>query len=319
MLDNRIEKLRNYVMEDKLIRKIFDKMKEELSKTEKCPDENDLVRFAEGIMDEKEVASIEEHLALCPKCCDYVISLNKVMNFSEEENLPEVPDEQMRKAIGLVEERGGHIRSKGVRIELEQIAQSIKDFFSFNWLAQPIPVAVRSGAMALIVLLIVSTTYLYYRTPSLGLQMEVVGKTSVIPTMRGKPEEEPVEKIIKEGDTLYSNDYCRINFELEQDAYAYVLYYDSTGKLNQLYPDPAIETPHKVKGNTKHTIPKEDENWFELDNHVGTETIFVLASKKPISDFKETFNAVKGTSKEKMVETFKSKASVVKILSFKHQ
>jgi len=47
--------------------------------------------------------------------------------------------------------------------------------------------------------------------------MEVIGKTRVI-TTRGTPGEEIVEKIIREGDTLYSNGYGRINFELDKQV-----------------------------------------------------------------------------------------------------
>jgi hypothetical protein len=148
--------------------------------------------------------------------------------------------------------------------------------------------------------------------------MEVIGKTGVIHT-RGIPEGETVEKIIKDGDTLYSDDYCRINFELDQDAYAYVLYYDSTGNLHQLYPDPDTEIPQKVKGNTAYTIPEGENKWFQLDNFSGTETVFVLASSKPISNLKEMFAAVQGKSAEEIFDVFKSKATVLKTLSFKHQ
>jgi len=86
-----------------------------------------------------------------------------------------------------------------------------------------------------------------------------------------------------------------------------------------LYPDPAIETPQKVKGNTPYTIPAEENNWFKLDNHRGVETVFVLASHQPISGLKENFNAIQGLNKEKVLEVFKSKATVLKTLSFNHQ
>jgi len=145
-----------------------------------------------------------------------------------------------------------------------------------------------------------------------------MGKTSVIPT-RGVPAGEPVEKIIKEGDSLYSNDYCRINFEVDRDAYTYVLYYDSRGILHQLYPDSAIGIPQKVKGNTRYTIPTGEDDWFQLDSHSGTETVFVLASREPIRDFNETIDTFQGKSAEEALEVFKSKANEVKVLSFKHQ
>jgi hypothetical protein len=47
--------------------------------------------------------------------------------------------------------------------------------------------------------------------------------------------------------------------------------------------------------------------------------VFVLASKKPISGLKETFDIVQDSSKEEILEVFKDKAPVVQVLSFKHQ
>jgi len=306
-------------MEDKRIKEAFKEMRKGLSKLEKCPDEADLACFEEGTLDERERERIEKHLISCSKCCDYVVCLNKVINFSEEESLPEIPTGQLKKVSALVKGREKDVRTKDITSSLKGIIQSMREFFDFSWIAQPIPVAVRSGALALLVLLIVSTTFLYRQQGApISVTMEVIGKTSAIAT-RGMPGGETIEKIVKDGDTLYSDDYCRINFELDQDAYAYVLYYDSTGKLHQLYPDPATEILQKVKGRTVYTIPEGKKEWFQLDNHTGTETVFVLASSKPISDLKEMFAAVQGKSGEEALEVLKGKATVAKVLSFKHQ
>jgi len=307
-------------MENELIKRTFKEMKRGLSRPGKCPDEAELACFLEGTMDEKETERIEEHLVLCSKCCDYLVSLNKVIYFPAEEKVPEVPDEQIKKVCALVKDREKRYGlAENISRNLARITQSIKEWLTFDWLAQPIPLAIRSGALALLVLLIVSTTFIYfYQEREIGLNVEVIGKTSVIPT-RGIPAGEPVEKIIKEGDSLYSHDYCRINFEVDWDAYAYVLYYDSRGTLHQLYPDPAIEIPQKIKGNTPYTIPSGENNWFQLDSHKGTETVFVLASREPIRDFNETIDTFQGKSAEEALEVFKSKANEVKVLSFKHQ
>jgi hypothetical protein len=307
-------------MKDELIKRTFKKMKSGLSRPGKCPDESDLAHFLEGIMNEKEKEGISEHLISCSTCCDYVVSLNKVINFPAGERLPEIPGEEIKKVSALVKDKDKkkYSFSENISNNLERIAQSIKEWLSFDWIAQPIPLAVRSGALALLVLLVVSTTFFYYQQRGrMDFKMEIIGKTSVIPT-RGIPGE-VIEKIIREGDTLYSHDYCRINFELEQDGYAYVLHYDSRGKLHQLNPDPAIEIPQKVKGNKKYTIPTGEENWFQLDDHSGRETVFVLASREPIRDFNETINTFQDESAEEVLELFKSKATLLKVLSFKHQ
>ena len=164
-----------------------------------------------------------------------------------------------------------------------------------------------------------SATYLYYQqTMPLSLTMEVVGKTRVM-TTRGTPGEKAVETIVAEGDTLFSDDYCRIHFELNRDAYAYVLYYDSRGELHQLYPDPASRMPQALKANTPYTVPAADDQWFQLDDNRGTETVFMLASPTPLSNLKDIYPSIQGLSREAVLDLFKNSAPVFKVLSFQHQ
>ena len=298
-------------MEDKLIKAAFKEMKSKMPTKNGCPDDADLCLFIEGGMDEKASELIEKHLISCPTCCDYVVSLNKVINFPEEENLPEVPQEQIRAVDRLV--KGGDSREKG------NLFQSVKDFLSLDWLMQPMPVMVKSCAAALVVLFMFSTLYIYYQqSTSLGVQMELVSKTRTI-TTRGTTGEKEVEKIIKEGDTLYSKDYCRISFELDKNAYAYIVYLDSKGTLEQLYPGPRAIRPQKVLGNTTYVIPPGDDSWFQLDEQTGTETVFMLASEEPLSNLKEVYASLQGASREEVLKTLQSTAPVVKVLNFQHQ
>ena len=297
-------------MENKLIKAAFKEMKCRMPEKKGCPEDEDICRYLEGGMDEKTSELIEKHLLACPTCCDYLVSLNKVINFPEEETLPEVPQEQIRAADRLVK---GDMRAKG------SLFQPLKDFLSLDWLMQPMPPMVKSCAVALVVLFMFSTLYIYYQqSTSLGVRMELVSKTSPI-TTRGKTGDKEVKKIIKEGDTLYSNDFCRITFELDKDAYAYILYYDSKGTLHQLYPNPRVIIPQKVMANTTYVIPPGDDNWFQLDEHRGTETVFMVASEEPLSNLKEVYASLQGGGREEVLKTLQSEAPVVKILTFQHK
>jgi len=308
-------------MEDKLMKESFQQIKKEMPQQGRCPDEADMCRFVEGLMDEKETEYIEKHLVSCQTCCDCVVSLNRVMHFPEEEPLPGVPAQQIKQAsqaCRLAEERGSGSKKLQEPGLLEQAAQFLKDIFSFTWLMQPMPVMVKAGAAALLVIFVFSSTYLYYQqSVPPALQMEVMGKTRLI--TRGVPTGETIQKIVKEGDTLFSNDYCRINFELDKDAYAYVVYFDSKGTLHQLYPDASLPMPGKVKGKKAYTIPEGADNWFQLDNQAGRETIFVLASREPIRDFNKTISTIEGLDRDEVLRTLESKAPVLKVLSFNHQ
>ena len=300
-------------MEEKLLKSAFKEMKRKIPPTKGCPDDADLCLFVEGGMDEKASKLIENHILLCSECSDYVISLNKIINFPEGEPLPEVPPDQIRAVDRLVKEKRAESKEKG------DLFQSLKEFLSLDWLMQPMPVMVKSCATALVVLFVFTVLYVYYQqSTSLGVQMALISKSGTI-TTRGTTGDKEVEKIIKEGDTLYSNDFCRISFELDKNAYAYILYYDSKGTLEQLYPDPRVMKPLKVMGKTTYVIPPGEDSWFQLDEQTGTETVFMVASEKPLSNFKEVLVSLQESSREKVLKTLKSQASVVKVLNFKHQ
>lgn len=324
-------------MEDELIKKTFKEMKKRLPKADRCLDEDDLTRYVEGIMDEEEAKRIKEHLIQCPKCCDAAVSLtvalNKVDTLSVKSALPEASEKQIRRASALVSDRNKYKReyslTESISSNLERITQSIRDFFSFGWVMQPIPVAVKSGVVAFLIILIVSTTYLYYQregkmiseegtTIPFLLQMDVIGRTKVA-SERGIPGVETIEKIIKEGDTLYSDDHFRVELKINKDAYVYVVFYDSSGKLQQLYPDPNIEDLKKTKANIKYSIPQEESKWFKLDKNIGKETVFILASNEPISNLQELFDSTKGLKEKQFLKEFENRGITVTTRSFNHK
>jgi hypothetical protein len=300
-------------MEEKLIKSALKEVKRKIPTAKGCPDDSNLCLFVEGGLDEKASELIEKHLLLCPECSDYVISLNKIINFPEAEPLPEVPPEQIRAVDRLVKEKRAESKEKG------GLLKSLKEFFSLDWRMQPMPVMVKSCAATLVAVVMFFAAYVYYQQfAPLSAQMELASKSGTF-TTRGTTGDKEVEKIINEGDTLYSNDFCRISFELDKNAYAYILYYDSKGTLEQLYPDPKVLKPLKVMAKTTYVIPPGEDSWFQLDEQTGTETVFMVASEEPLSNFKEVLVSLQGSSREEVLKTLKSQAPVVKVLNFKHQ
>jgi hypothetical protein len=91
------------------------------------------------------------------------------------------------------------------------------------------------------------------------------------------------EVVVSEGSILRSRDHFQLHLETNNAAYVYILLYDSRGKARQLFPDPKIPQPGFVEGGRKIAVPAPDL-WFWLDDNPGTESIYVLASEKPLSD-----------------------------------
>ncbi len=297
-------------MEDKLIKKAFEEMKKAHPQGDACPDECDFCRFLEGSMDDEKGALMEKHLLSCPACTDYMVALHKVSHFPADAMLPKVPAAQIAKARGLME---GKERAASQETTL---SESIKDFFSLQWISRPIPVMAQSCAVALVVLLVYAAAYLYMQqgTP-LSAQFEVTGMSSEV--TRGTTPS--AWRVIKEGDFLYSQDYCRISFELSRDAFAYVFYYDSGGELHQLYPDPAAVMLNKVEGGKTHNVPDTRDACFMLDDQKGNETVFMVASAQPIGNISELYQAAHGLNRDEGLQLFREAAPVFKVLNFIHQ
>jgi len=112
----------------------------------------------------------------------------------------------------------------------------------------------------------------------LSLKMNIIGQ-------RKEADGSYTEVLVSEGSVLRSGDNFQIHLEASRPAYVYILVYDSQGKAGQIFPAPKINQSGSVDGGRKVVVPARDL-WFWLDEHTGTETIYVLASEKPMTDIK---------------------------------
>ena len=110
----------------------------------------------------------------------------------------------------------------------------------------------------------------------LTLSMNIIGQ-------RKEPDGSYTEVLVNEGSVLRSYDNFQVHLETNRPAYVYILLYDSQGKASQLFPDPKIHHPGFLEQARRVVVPARDL-WFWLDEHTGTETIYVLTSEKPMSD-----------------------------------
>ena len=101
------------------------------------------------------------------------------------------------------------------------------------------------------------------------------------------------EIIVSEGSVLRSGDNFQVHLESNRPAYVYILLYDSQSKAGQIFPDPKINQSGSVDGGRKVVVPARDL-WFWLDEHTGTETIYVLASEKPMTDIRSLLAQMEG-------------------------
>jgi hypothetical protein len=113
-------------------------------------------------------------------------------------------------------------------------------------------------------------------TAPLALSMNLIGQ-------RKETDGSYAEVLVTEGSPLRSRDNFQVHLEATRPSYVYILLYDSQGRASQLFPDPKISEPGFVEAGKKLVVPSTDL-WFWLDDSTGTETIYVLASERPMAD-----------------------------------
>ena len=122
----------------------------------------------------------------------------------------------------------------------------------------------------------------------LRLKMNIIGQ-------RKESDGSYSEILVNEGSVLRSRDNFQVHLEASRPAYVYILLYDSQGKASQIFPDAKIDKPGFVDAGRKLVVPGRDL-WFWLDESTGTETIYVLASDKPMTDIAGLLSKMEGDS-----------------------
>ena len=90
--------------------------------------------------------------------------------------------------------------------------------------------------------------------------------------------------------TLQTGDAFKMRVELHSACYVYVIYRSSGGEWSLLFPDGLGQFEADYEESKPYYIPKGDA-WFELDEQIGHETFYVLASSDRLKDLEALFAA----------------------------
>lgn len=101
--------------------------------------------------------------------------------------------------------------------------------------------------------------------------------------------------------TLKSGDQIKFYVKLKNRCYVYLIYHSSQGELNVLFPYRFKQLNKEYYAVGSYYVPKGDQ-WFELDEHVGLETFYLLASAKRLYELEELVNDYESADKAKKLE-----------------
>jgi len=88
---------------------------------------------------------------------------------------------------------------------------------------------------------------------------------------------------------LQSGDHFKMLVEYQSPCSIYVLFKSADGEIALLYP-PQLGTQQLSALKQQHYIPP-GEDWFTLDENIGRERLFLLASKQPLKRVEELIKA----------------------------
>ena len=323
-----------------------------------CPSEETSACYLDNLLKDTEKEDFEEHLAECGDCLQQIILLCDIKKEVEQSGYMEAPAELTQQAKNLVQEEVGVLGSiipeepvpagsLAPESSEKSLSSIISEFISNTIRARRGYRFVSYGSIALIVMLSVGVSSVMIteqptlppddygiitRSPSAGgaptqiadLTEQVEDEVSLGLSMRiishGKDTDGSVSEVtIEEGSILRSKDKFKVQFETKKDAYVYIIIHDSLNKANLLFPDPRITLSNNVKANSSHTVPTS-EHWFWLDENVGIETVYVLASETPLDNIKALLLAMEDVEepKQQIMEFVKDKASELRAISFRH-
>ena len=114
---------------------------------------------------------------------------------------------------------------------------------------------------------------------------------------------------VRNGMVLYSNDNYAIYFKPGRTCYMYVFQEDSTGNVYRLFPNTAYGTEtNPVSKGKEYWVPTMD-TWLYLDENVGKEWLYIIASMERSQKLASFANASKNTpatSREAFSDTIKT-------------
>ena len=252
--------------------------------------------YAFGELDAEESDSVKEHLKSCRSCLDLYMDIKMA-----EEEAEQTKDETVEVLPGL--QKAIDKGKKPAVSPWQKISDAISDFFGGGFGFRPV------ATFAAVVMVMVLGFYMMRDTTShapYAIQIMMQGRTQT-GFRGGQPEYK--EFNVEPGGKIMSGDYFRFQVTIDNDAFVYVVFQDSSGIIQ------SMEKGFIASGSDL-SLP-DGVNWFHLDDNTGVEKLYLLASKKQINGFGDKVEKLKQGGIDAIEKVFQD--ATVKSFSFDHR
>ena len=109
-----------------------------------------------------------------------------------------------------------------------------------------------------------------------------------VTAQRRRPDGGVEEVEVADGAVLRSGDQFQVHFRPVANCCVYILLLDSQGRASTLFPYKGVLLDNRRLGGFDYVVPDADADgksrWFWLDEHPGLETLYIVASYRPMGD-----------------------------------
>ena len=130
--------------------------------------------------------------------------------------------------------------------------------------------------------------------------------------------EQKLEAIGSSPTTLKTGDQLKIMVEPETDCFVYVIHHNSQDAIKLLFPYSLKQFSDDYQQQKKYYIPETDR-WFELDQHTGRETFYLLASAKRLDTLEKLLDQYEHADPPRKAEITKQVLDEISTLKKQHR
>jgi len=113
-----------------------------------------------------------------------------------------------------------------------------------------------------------------------------------------KMDQDSKFETIVDDTVLKTGDQIKFFIKVKNSSFIYLIYHSSQGELSVLFPYRFKPLSKEFRALEHHYVPKGDQ-WFKLDDHVGQETFYLLASSRRLYDLEKLINNYESADKIK--------------------
>ncbi len=111
-------------------------------------------------------------------------------------------------------------------------------------------------------------------------------------------DEGPRLEAVRSHAALKAGDKLKMMVELQKKCFVYVIYQNAQGEVSMLFPYSMEQFANDYQPHKRYFIPKKDA-WFQLDEHIGSETFYLMASTRRLSEVEYLMNRYESADPQK--------------------